>query len=394
MIVQQVRRAVAFVACAVLICAGARLGSAQTAPYELNVILSTTGAGAFLGKAELQDLQAIEQRTNATGGIQGRPLKFNIVDDQTNPQVTVQFVNGFVSKKASLFLGPGISATCRAALPLLTTGPLSYCYSPAVHPPTGSFMFSATVATNELTAALIRYCRLRGWTKVAVIASTDATGQDVTQTIEETVALPENKGMQIVDKEQFAPADLTVDAQMSRVKASGAQVLLTTSSGSPFGTILTGIHDVGLNLPVFSNGANMTYAQMGQYGATVPAELYFSGIRGITPESGAPAGIAAAQKAYFAAFTSLNVRPDFGNALAWDATLMVVEALKRLGPDATSAQLRDYIGQLKSWPGITGTYDFQKYPQRGLGADAAIIYRWDGARNQFVVVSKPAGAPL
>jgi branched-chain amino acid transport system substrate-binding protein len=388
------RHALALAACSVLVFAGAHSGSAQPAPYELNVILSTTGAGAFLGKAELQDLQAIEQRTNASGGIKGRPLKFNIVDDQTNPQVTVQLLNGVVAKKAALFLGPGISATCRAALPLLTTGPLSYCYSPAVHPPTGSYMFSATVATNELTAALIRFCRLRGWTKIAVIASTDATGQDVTQTIEETVALPENKGMQIVDKEQFAPTDLTVDAQMSKVKASGAQVLLTTSSGTPFGTILTGIHDVGLNLPVFSNGANMTYAQMAQYGATVPAELYFSGIRGITPENGAPAGVAAAQKAYFAAFTTMNVRPDFGNALAWDATLMVVEALKRLGPDATSTQLRDYIGQLKSWAGITGTYDFQKYPQRGLGADAAIIYRWDVAHNQFVVVSKPAGAPL
>jgi branched-chain amino acid transport system substrate-binding protein len=394
MVTQRIRWRTILIASVALTLAAAGAGFAQTATYELNVILSTTGAGAFLGRAELQDLQAIEAQTNRSGGIQGRPLKFTVVDDQTNPQVTVQLVNGLVAKRAALFLGPGISATCKATLPLLSAGPVSYCFSPAIHPPTGSSMFSSTVSTDEITAALIRYCRGRGWTRIAVIGSTDATGQDVSQTIEDTIALPENKGMQIVDKEQFGTGDLSVVAQISRIKAANPQVLLTTSSGTPFGTILAGIHDVGLDLPVFSNGANMTFAQMGQYGALLPRDLFFSGIRGITPETGASPGVTAAQKAYFAAFAAQGVRPDFGHALAWDATQIVVDALKHLGADATSSQVRDYIAKLKNWPGITGTYDFQKYPQRGLGPDAAIVYRWDVRSTAFVVASRPAGAPI
>jgi branched-chain amino acid transport system substrate-binding protein len=370
------------------------VSAAESAPYEINVVISTTGGNAFLGKEELQVFNAIETLTNHNGGIAGQPIKFAVLDDQTNPQTTVQLVNGLIAKHVPMILGPGISATCKATMPLLASGPMSYCYSPAVHPPAGSYMFSSTVSTNELTAALIRYCRGRGWTKLALIASNDATGQDVSQTIDATVALPENKGLQVVVREQFNPSDIGVDAQMAQIKASGAQVLLTSATGTPFGTLLHGMHNVGLNVPVFSNGGNMTYAQMSQYNGLLPRELYFSGIRGITSEPHATGAVSAAQKAYFATFAALGVRPDFGQALAWDATLIALEALKRTGPAATSTQLRDAIGRLNGWTGICGPYDFVKYPQRGLGPDAAIIYRWDGARNEFAVISKPAGEPL
>jgi branched-chain amino acid transport system substrate-binding protein len=370
------------------------VSAAESAPYEINVVISTTGGNAFLGKEELQVFNAIETLINHNGGIAGQPIKFAVLDDQTNPQTTVQLVNGLIAKHVPMILGPGISATCKATMPLLASGPMSYCYSPAVHPPAGSYMFSSTVSTNELTAALIRYCRGRGWTKLALIASNDATGQDVSQTIDAAVALPENKGLQVVVREQFNPSDIGVDAQMAQIKASGAQVLLTSATGTPFGTLLHGMHNVGLNVPVFSNGGNMTYAQMSQYNGLLPRELYFSGIRGITSEPHATGAVSAAQKAYFAAFAALGVRPDFGQALAWDATLIALEALKRTGPAATSTQLRDAIGRLNGWTGICGPYDFVKYPQRGLGPDAAIIYRWDGTRNEFAVISKPAGEPL
>ena len=72
---------------------------AQTSPYEINVILALTGAAAFIGTAEQKSLQLLEASTNKAGGIKGRPVKFVIVDDQSNPQVTVQLANGLIAKK-------------------------------------------------------------------------------------------------------------------------------------------------------------------------------------------------------------------------------------------------------------------------------------------------------
>jgi branched-chain amino acid transport system substrate-binding protein len=54
-------------------------------PFEINVIISMTGSGAFLGKDQQAVLAAIESQVNKAGGIRGRPIKFAIADDQSSP---------------------------------------------------------------------------------------------------------------------------------------------------------------------------------------------------------------------------------------------------------------------------------------------------------------------
>jgi branched-chain amino acid transport system substrate-binding protein len=54
-------------------------------PYEINVILSLTGYAAFIGTQEAASLGALEAVENKNGGINGRPIKFVITDDASNP---------------------------------------------------------------------------------------------------------------------------------------------------------------------------------------------------------------------------------------------------------------------------------------------------------------------
>ncbi len=389
---QPVRRQFA-VAWAAFVLGLALPAGAQETPYELNAIVSVTGANAFLGKEELQVFPALEALTNKNGGIRGRPLKIVVSDDQTNPQVAVQLVNGLAAKSVPVILGPGISSTCSSALPLVTAGgPVSYCFSPAVHPPDGSYMFTATVATNDLVTAMMRYLHARGLKRIALITATDATGQDVSRQLEAVLQRPENTDLQLVAHEYFSPTEISVAAQMSRVKAANPQVFITTSTGTPFGTLLRGIHDAGIEFPIVSNGANMTLPQMQQYHDYLPRELLFTGDRGLVLEGRSQGAVHAAQALFFDTLLAQNIRPDFGHMLSWDATLLTIEALKKLGPNATAAQIHDYLQGVRGWSGIVGTYDFAKYPQRGVGLDGAIIYHWDVAKGEFAAVSGPGGA--
>src|ERR1700750_1119192 len=105
----------------VLACALLLLGSTVTParaadPYDINVVLSLTGAGAFLGVSEAKAISAIEAITNKSGGIKGRPVHFVLADDQSNPQVAVQLFNGLIAKQVPVILGPSYSATCYAVL--------------------------------------------------------------------------------------------------------------------------------------------------------------------------------------------------------------------------------------------------------------------------------------
>jgi hypothetical protein len=66
--------------------------SAQPQPYEINAIVSLTGPAAFIGVSIAKTLGLVEAAANRHGGINGRPVKFVLADDQSSPQVTVQLL--------------------------------------------------------------------------------------------------------------------------------------------------------------------------------------------------------------------------------------------------------------------------------------------------------------
>jgi branched-chain amino acid transport system substrate-binding protein len=364
---------------------------AQASPYEINVILALTGAAAFIGTSEQKSLQLLEALTNKTGGIKGRPVKFVIADDQSNPQVTVQLANQLIAKNVPVILGPTYTATCLAVGPLVKAGPVDYCFSPSISPPAGSFQYSATVSTRDDARALLHFYRDHGWTKVALITSTDASGQQFEAYFDDALKLPENAAMTAVTHEHFNPADLNITAQAERIKASGAQAMIGWTAGTPTGTLLRGLHDAGIDIPVASGNGNMIHAQLIQYASFLPKELLFPGRRSLVQDPAAPKDVKAAESAYFDAFKAAGVKPNIAHTLAWDPALLVIDAIKKLGTDATAEQLNTYIQHLSGWTGINGVYDFRDGSQRGIGIDGVVIDRWDAAKEDFVPVSKPGG---
>jgi branched-chain amino acid transport system substrate-binding protein len=377
----------------------ALVGSAARAAddYEINVVLPLSGGASFLGKAEQQSLQLVEKSTNETGGIQGRNLKFVFHDDQSSPQTAVQLASQVVAGKPAVMLGSSIVAMCNAMAPLMAAaGPVQYCFSPGIHPAAGSYTFTSSVSTHDLGRALIRFYRMKGWTKIAIITSTDASGQDADKGFDEILKLPENKEVTIVSHQHFNPTDVSVSAQIETIKAAGPQALIAWSTGAPVATIFKSIIQSGLDVPVGTTDGNMTFAQMTQYADFLPKQLYIPAAEWVTYRTGSAKdpGVAKAQARFAEVFKAAGQTPDVASALSWDPAVAVVEALRKLGPAATAAQLRDYLGKLSGYAGIDGVYDFTKEAQRGLTVDDAVVTLWDPAAKTWQPMSQPAGAPL
>jgi branched-chain amino acid transport system substrate-binding protein len=88
----------------------------------------------------------------------------------------------------------------------------------------------------------MRFFKAHGWTRVAMITTTDANGQDLTQGYGELLALPEFRTMQSFALEHFNETDRTVDAQIARIKAAAPQALIAWVAGTP---VTHAIHDSG-----------------------------------------------------------------------------------------------------------------------------------------------------
>jgi branched-chain amino acid transport system substrate-binding protein len=388
-----IRHAITLAACALALGAfGAR--AAET--YKIHVILPLTGGAAFLGKGEQQALQLFEKLTNQEGGIDGQPIEFVFHDDQTSPQTTVQIANGILPDKPAVMLGSSIVAMCNAMAPLLKEGPFDYCLSPGVHPAAGSYQYSTSTDTHALIEALVRYFRLRGLTKLAFMSSTDASGQDAERGFDEVIKLPENSGIQVVERQRFNPTDVSVSAQIERVKAANPQAFIAWSTGAPIATVFKAMLQGGLSVPFGTTNGNQTYAQMNQYKDFLPKELYIptsvflphDGMFLLDPQ------VEALQQKFYAAFKAGNVKYDNMSALAWDPANLMIGALRKLGTKATAQQVKQYVDSQDTYPGINGIYDFKSVPQRGLTVKNALISRWDPAADAWTVVSQPAGTPL
>jgi branched-chain amino acid transport system substrate-binding protein len=374
---------------------GSARATAQTpSPIEINFLLSLTGGAAFLGKAMQTAFQLEEKTINDSGGVRGRPVKFVYSDDASTPQTGLQLVSGLAAKGVPVIIGSPLVSVCNAYLPtLVTNGPVDFCLGPPLHPPANSYVFTVGATAEDLAAAMLHNAKARGMTRIALITTTDATGHDVDVAYNTLMARPENKAFTVVANEHFAVNDISVAAQIARIKAANPQAILAWTVGTPTGTLFRGLRDGGVDLPVYESNANMLYSELGQFTDILPKELLFPAYRALVEGSASPA-IHSAQAPFFASLKSIGAQPDIGFVLGWDAAMLTVDAMRKLGPTLTAAQLHQYVLAQKHWAGVNGYYDYANGNQRGLSADEISIDRWDAGKKTFVRISKPGGDPL
>lgn len=370
--------------------------SAQPKPYVINVIIPLTGPGANLGQDEALGLNAFEKLVNRTGGIKGTQLHFNVLDDQTQPAVAVQLLQQLLPSHPAVVLGSSLAAQSQAMAALVPNGPVLYALTPNMLPPPGGFVFSTSANTRDLSGVAVTYFRARGLTRFATLVTNDASGQNNVEAIEAAMALPENKGTRIVDKETFSFGEVTIDALASKIKASGAQVVFALPNGTAFGTALHGLYDVGLDLPVFTSAANFSPQLLNSFKAFLPKELLGSGASFFNRDRAASDPLKKPIDDFYAALAAEGVTvPVATHAFAWDPALVVVSALRALGTGATPVQIRDWIEKQKRFPGVQGMFDFTSGDQHGLTISGLLMLRSDPDRpGRAVVVSKQGGLPL
>ena len=355
--------------------------NAQPAPYTLDVLLPLTGAQAFAGTSEQAGLKAYETVVNRTGGIHGRPLHLEIHDDQSNPLLDVQIVNALLPKKPIAILGPAVTATCQAIQPLFENGPVNYCFSPAITPAKGSWVFGSGATLRAQMIAGYAHFHQLGYNRLAAIISTDATGQQNEQITRAAVQLPELRGMSLVDLEQFNPTDTSVAAIVAKVRAANPDLIYAWAIGPALATVLRELANEGLNVPVGTTPANANIELLTQMQSFLPKALVTSGL----PYQGSaqPPAVQAASNEYLAALKEAHLQPSTIQAYAWDPVRIVVSALRALPATATPADLHNYIENLHGFGGLFGTYDMRSGDQHGLdGRDSQLLY-WDPAVKEW-----------
>lgn len=374
-------------------------GAARAAEDAVNfdIVDPLTGGGAFLGAQQKANIEQTEKMINRDGGLHGKPVHFVFHDDQTSPQVAVQLTTELLANHPPVIFGSTISSICNAMTPLMKEGPVHYCFSPSVRPVDGGYEFTSQVASRDQQRALLRYFRAKGWTRVGLIVTTDASGQDADKSFNELVKEADYSDVKLVADEKFNASDVSITAQIAHISAAKPDVIISWATAAAGATVFRALVQAGIDLPVAASGSNMTYGQMTDYAGFLPKQLFFGvsawAAHG-SPAVDLPAPVLEEQRKFFTAMKDAGLHVDASADIGWDTLRLVIAALNKLSPGASAAQLHDYLVHLKGYQGIDGTYDFTKVPQRELDVNNTIVVHWDTGAKDWLPVSKLTGVPI
>jgi branched-chain amino acid transport system substrate-binding protein len=365
---------------------------AQTSLYQIQAILPLTGPSASVGHDFQVALDVYEKATNSRGGLRGRPIHFVVSDDQSDPRVSVQIASRLFADHPPVVLGPASVGTCAAVSSLTDNGPVVYCLSPGLNPKKDTYVFASSVSTDYLVPAMVKYARLRGFRHLALITASDASGLAALKITQTALEDPANRGLQTVADERFAPTDVSVAAQVARIKAAQPDAIFVWAVGGALATVLRGLRDGGVtNAIVLTNNANESPELLKRYADFMPKELLFPGLS-YQAGNRLPRGpLKEATTQFVDAYRAQGVEPTTLSAYAWDPARIVVEALRMLGPDTSASTLRAYLAGLHGFVGLNGTYDFRIGDQHGLTDTATLMVGWNQRTGGFDPVSTAGG---
>ena len=276
-----VRAVVAAVALALVV---GPVGAAD--PFEINVMLPLTGPAAFFGTEQAKGLVVVEASVNKSGGINGRPVKFVVKDNQSNPATAVALMGQIMATNPGIVIEGGSLPTCLASAGLLKAdGPLLFCASASIPQTPGSYVFAASPSTADQMAIGINNFRLRGFTKIATITGTDAVGQDFNCHVDAIMALPTSRGVSVVLREHFNPTDLSVNAQVVNIKNAGAQAIFSYTNGTPMGTVFRAVKEIAPNIPILVCACDLSYVLMERFNDVLPNEVDLLAVPAYAPEA-------------------------------------------------------------------------------------------------------------
>jgi branched-chain amino acid transport system substrate-binding protein len=231
---------------------------AFTGTVYLGMDTPLTGPQAVVGQGDRETVQALVAYWNRRGGIKGRRIVVDVLDNASNPSQAVQNVQRFVGDSKYVgILGSGNAAGAVATAPLATQGQIPFI---ALSPPTTivapprPYVYAALPTSRLYAYSMARYLRARGIRRIAVMGDNGGFGRDGVGQVQ---ALARAYGFTITETEVFAPTTTSFTAELTRIKNSNAQALWLWTVTPAATTIVKEFRQLQLSQHLVLTGGNL-----------------------------------------------------------------------------------------------------------------------------------------
>ncbi len=331
-------------------------------PIKIGLVTALSGQSARAGEAITRGLTIAIEELNASGGVLGRKFELVRRDDEATPAKGVIAARELIFKEKVAVLFGGLDTPVSLAIvPIVNEAKVPFMGPWAAGTPitknntNPNFVFRVSAVDEIVNKAMLAYSQKTFNAKnCGMILVNNPWGESNEKGL---IAALTAKGMKPAGIEKFEANDVDVVPQLTRLKAAGADCLFMVGNVGPSAQVVKSLDRMGWKVPIVSHwgpaGGRFT-----ELAGPSAKDVHFVQTYSFFGKQG-PVGDKVL-KSLMAKYPDIkgpgDVTPAVGVANAYDAMMLVAEAIRRAGK-VDGPAIREGFYQIGTYNGLIKTYD-------------------------------------
>lgn len=325
------------------------LSAVMTAHAEDKILIGQTAG--FTGPVgpvvkELTDgARVYIDYVNQRGGINGKQIELISLDDKFDPKLAAANCKTLVEERKvfSLFLTRAtphteacLAAVKDAGVPLVapSTG------ADVFHEPVNPWVFNVRAKYQSEVIEGVRHFATTGAAKIALVHVDDSFGQDVLKGFQKGLEANKLQPTAII---KFDRAKMDVDGTVAAAVKAHPDAVIIAGSAVAVSGFVQGVRKAGSFMQIMTLSNNSATSFIAQLGAHAPGII----VSQITPAPGSRSTALGTELSKLAA--AAGIEASYASMEGFTAAKVLVEGLRRAGPNPTRARLVSALESIRQW---------------------------------------------
>lgn len=332
-------------------------GNTNSNEIKIGANLEMTGNTATFGQSATNGAKLAIKQVNAKGGVLGKKITLVVADNKSDTAEAANAMQKLATQdKVIASIAPIASSSVMAAAQvnesakILGISPTASNPNVTVDPETGKvrdYLFRATFIDPFQGAVMANFAKntLKAQKAAVYIENSSDYAKGLGMFFKETFV---QNGGNIVSDEAYLAKDTDFKATLTKIKASNPDVIFVPGYYQEVGMIVKQAREIGITVPILGADGWDSAKLPEIAGAEALNNTFFS--NHYSPDDNSPE-IKNFVEAYKAEYGQV---PDAFAALSYDATMMIIEAIKRAGVE-DSVKVKDELAKTKEYQGVSGS---------------------------------------
>jgi branched-chain amino acid transport system substrate-binding protein len=357
-------------------CGSSSQSNSPSGPLKIAAVISLSGKASVFGAIDHQSMQLAVDDVNASGGISGRKLQIDFLDDASAPDVATT-VSQQAASDPDVIAVAGAGSTAATVQPNLNilnrvgvpTMDLTGSQTKSADPGHWTFRLGVAYDSSGLATMSFIHDYLPNVSKFGLEYETGPFGQGYLDSMKNGAS---QFGLQLADAEAVQPNATDELPQMRRLLAAGSQAIVLVKNTS-LSVPINNWASLGYPVPVigslgYATAASVSVAEdASRHITAIPAYVLAT-----SPLPRQKALVGQYQKAY-------GTLPPSQAARGWDAVHILAKVLR--AGNVTRSSIRTALETITNYQGAGGVFTFSPSNHQGYNESDLIWIHYSGNGN-------------